>query len=196
MDVGSAMKCREHEMAGFTACRDNIYLTATNLALFESVVTMNVLSIVIMLGVLIVLVLGFIAGRLVYQVYAQQKERRLKLQAQEAANQQAQREQRQWINKSIQILAQAVHKDELTLTEASIRISGLLDSLDVQADIKTEFSAFYQLREKTNHIPYLEAWQNLSNAEQKKFDLERLRYEATFNDFVMDAARRIQGRDF
>ncbi|MDO8343220.1 MAG: DUF2489 domain-containing protein [Cellvibrio sp.] len=157
---------------------------------------MNVLSILIILGALIVLVLGLIAGRLVYQVYAQQKERTLKLQAQEAANQQAQREQRQWVNKSIQILAQAVHKDELTLTEASIRISGLLDSLDVHADIKTEFSAFYQLREKTSHIPYLEAWHNLSNAEQKKFDLDRLRHEATFNDFVMDAAKRIQGREF
>lgn len=157
---------------------------------------MNALSIVILLGALIILVLAVIAGRLVYKVYLQKKDHALKLQAQELENQKAQIEQREWINKSIQILAQAVHKDELTLTEASIRISGLLDSLDVQANIKTEFSAFYQLREKTSHIPYLEAWQNLSNAEQKKFDLERLRHEATFNDFVMDAAKRIQGREF
>lgn len=157
---------------------------------------MSILSIVIILGALIILVLAGIAGRLVYKVYLQKKDRAIKLQALEAANQKAQIERREWVNKSIQILAQAVHKDELTLTEASIRISGLLDSLDVQADIKTEFSAFYQLREKTNHIPYLEAWQNLSNAEQKKFDLERLRYETTFNDFVMDAAKRIQGREF
>ena len=157
---------------------------------------MNVLSILIILGVLIILALAVIAGRLVYKVYLQKKDRAAKFQALEAANQKAQIERREWVNKSIQILAQAVHKDELTLTEASIRISGLLDSLDVNANIKTEFSAFYQLRDKTSHIPYLQAWQKLSTAEQKKFDLERLRYEATFNDFVMDAARRIQGRDF
>lgn len=157
---------------------------------------MSVLSIVVILGVLIILVLAVVAGRLVYKVYLQKKDRAFKLQTLEAANQKAQTEQRLWVNKSIQILAQAVHKDELTLTEASIRISGLLDSLDVPADIKTEFSAFYQLREKTSHIPYLEAWQNLSSAEQKKFDLERLRHETTFNDFVMDAAKRIQGREF
>ena len=157
---------------------------------------MNVLLILIILGTLIILVLAVIAGRLVYKVYLQKKDHELKLQALEAANQEAQTEQRKWVNKSIQILAQAVHKDELTLTEASIRISGLLDSLDVHADVKTEFSAFYQLREKTSHIPYLEAWQSLSNAEQKKFDLDRLRHEATFNDFVMDAAKRIQGREF
>jgi len=157
---------------------------------------MSLLSILIILGALIILVLTIIASRLVYKVYLQKKDREVKLQALEAANQKSQIERREWVNKSIQILAQAVHKDELTLTEASIRISGLLDSLDVNADIKTEFSAFYQLREKTSHIPYLESWQNLSDAEQKKFDLERLRHESTFNDFVMDAAKRIQGRDF
>lgn len=157
---------------------------------------MSLLSVLIILGALIILVLAVIAGRLVYKVYLQKKDHVRKLQALDAANQKAQIEQRQWLNKSIQILAQAVYKDELTLTEASIRISGLLDSLDVHTDIKAEFSAFYQLREKTSHIPYLDAWQNLSNAEQKKFDLERLRQEATFNDFVMDAAKRIQGRDF
>ena len=157
---------------------------------------MNVLSILIILGVLIILALAVIAGRLVYKVYLQKKDRAVKFQALEAADRKAQIERREWVNKSIQILAQAVHKDELTLTEASIRISGLLDSLDVKANIKTEFSAFYQLRDKTSHIPYLQAWQKLSTAEQKKFDLERLRYEATFNDFVMDAAKRIQGREF
>ena len=157
---------------------------------------MNVLTILMILGAVIIVVLASIAGRLLYRVHAQKKEQEVKLQEQEQANQKAQREKREWINKSIQILAQAVHKDELTLTEASIRISGLLDTLDVQDEIKIEFSAFYQLREKTSHIPYLEAWQQLSSAEQNKFDVDRLRHEATFNDFVMDAAKRIQGRDF
>lgn len=154
---------------------------------------MSMLSILALVGAAIIVVLSIIAGRLVYKVHLQKKERAAKLQAIEEANKKAQRE---WLNKSIQILAHAVHKDELTLTEASIRISGLLDSLGVHPDIKTEFSAFYQLREKTSHIPYLEAWQKLSSAEQNKFDVDRLRHEATFNDFVMDAAKRIQGRNF
>ncbi len=157
---------------------------------------MSVLSMLALLGAVIILVLSVVAGRLVYKVYRQKKAQEAKLLAQEEANQKVIREKREWMNKSIQILAQAVHKDELTLTEASIRISGLLDALEVHADIKTEFSAFYQLREKTSHIPYLEAWQQLSSAEQNKFDIDRLRHEASFNDFVMDAAKRIQGRDF
>jgi hypothetical protein len=157
---------------------------------------MSLLSIFVVLGVLIVAVLASIAGRLIVQVYRQKQVRQIKLQELEEGNIKAQQERRVWLNKSIQILAQAVFKEELTLTEASIRISGLLDALDVDDLVKSDFSAFYQLREKTSHIPYLEAWQNLSDAEQRKFDMERLYQEATFNDFVMDAAKRIMGRDF
>lgn len=157
---------------------------------------MNWLLFFSVIGVLVIVVLSVIAARLQYKVYRQKKDHEEKLKALEEANQQAQREQREWLNKSIQILAQALHNDELTLTEASIRISGLLDSLDVPVVVKEEFSAFYQLREKTAHIPYLEAWQRLSKAEQKQFDIERLRHEHTFSDFVRDAAKRILGRDF
>jgi hypothetical protein len=157
---------------------------------------MNVLSIIVVLGAVIVAVLAGIAGYLLFKVYRQHKEHETKLNNQEKANQHALREQQVQVNKSIQILAQALGNEELTLTEASIRISGLLDILDVNDDIKTEFSAFYQLREKTSHIPYLAAWQNLSNIEQRKFDRERLQQEAVFNDFVMDAAKRILGRNF
>src|SRR5690606_22665190 len=106
------------------------------------------------------------------------------------------RQQRERINKSIQILAKAMQAEELTLTEASIRISVLLDSLDVSDGVRSEFSAFYQLRERTAHIPILTAWKDLNRHQQKEFDLERLRYETTFNDFVMDAARRIESREF
>lgn len=157
---------------------------------------MSMLSIIVLGGSVITAVLAAIAGYLMFKVYRQRKEREVKLDALEKENQQALREQKAHTNKSIQILAQALHNQELTLTEASIRISGLLDILGVTDEIKAEFSAFYQLREKTSHIPYLKAWQNLSNAEQRKFDRERLQQETTFNDFVMDAAKRILGRDF
>jgi hypothetical protein len=149
-----------------------------------------------LIGCVIVLVLTIIAAHLLLKLRTQNKKRALALQSLEEANQKAQEDQRIWMNKSIQILAQAVGKEDLSLTEASIRISGLLDALNVTAEIKAEFSAFYQLREKTQHIPYLEAWQALSDAEQRKFDLERLQYEAGYQDFVMDAAKRIIDRHF
>jgi Protein of unknown function (DUF2489) len=157
---------------------------------------MTIIHFLIVTGGIIILILSAIAARLLYKVYRLNKMRQEKLIAQEKANQESQRVHREWLNKSIQLLARGLDNNELSLTEASIRIAGLLDLLGADEKIKTEFSAFYQLKEKTQHIPYLDAWKNLSPAEQNKFDLERIQHEAAYQDFVLDAANRILNRDF
>jgi Protein of unknown function (DUF2489) len=157
---------------------------------------MNWINIFLIVGGIIIVVLSCIAIYLVAKVYRLNKQQQVKLKALDDANLQARKNQGEWLNKSIQILAQGLEENEMSLTEASIRISGLLDALGVTEEVKQEFSAFYQLREKTLHIPYLEAWQNLSAAEQNKFDLERIQQEAAYQDFVLDAAKRIIGRNF
>lgn len=153
---------------------------------------MSSINVFVILAVLIIIALAIVAGRLHYRVYQQQKVRALE----QARQDEVTRQQRESVNKSIQILAQAVQGEELTLTEASIRIAGLLDSLEVDEDIRTEFSAFYQLRSLTAHIPILEAWKSLARKEQMKFDLERLQHEETYRDFIIDAAQRIRTRKF
>lgn len=153
---------------------------------------MSVTNVLVVLAVLVVAALAIVAGRLQYQVYKQKKRRVLE----QARQDEVTRLQREGVNKSIQILAQAVQGEELSLTEASIRIASLLDSLDVKDEIRTEFSAFYQLRSLTAHIPILEGWKSLGRKEQMKFDLERLQHEETYCDFIIDAAQRIKNREF
>lgn len=153
---------------------------------------MSVEIILLVLALIIIAVLTGIAGVLLYKV----KQKNIHQRAQLAEKEAAIKVERDKVNNSIQILAQAVGRDELTLTEASIRISFLLDSLGVGEDVREEFSAFYQLMEQTRHIPILENWKNLSHKEQKDFDLQRLKSEESFRDFVQDAAVRIQGREF
>ena len=153
---------------------------------------MSVEIILLVLALIIIAVLTGIAGVLLYKV----KQKNIHQRAQLAEKEAAIKVQRDKVNNSIQILAQAVGRDELTLTEASIRISFLLDSLGVSEGVREEFSAFYQLMEQTRHIPILENWKNLSHKEQKDFDLQRLKSEESFRDFVQDAAVRIQGREF
>lgn len=157
---------------------------------------MSILSILSIIAVVIVVVLACIAARLVYKVYCLNQSRAHKIAELQKAETTAIREQRERINKSIQILARALFQDELTLTEASIRISHLLDQLNVSDMVKTEFSAFYQLRQRTEHIPILTEWKKLSAKEQRVFDKERMQQEATYYDFVMDSAKRILGRQF
>lgn len=153
---------------------------------------MSLIQVLILLAVVVVVALGTVAARLQYRVY-QQQQQRLREQTQQD---EVSRQQREKMNKSIQILAQAVQGDELTLTEASIRIAGLMDILEVSDGVRQEFSAFYQLRDLTAHIPILEAWKKLERKEQMRLDLERMKHEATYRDFVLDAAERIKSRDF
>lgn len=148
--------------------------------------------ILVVVAIAIVVALACIAGVMLLKVRRLNKTRA-------AMREQAElvvREQRSQINTSIRILAKAVQAHELTLTEASIRISVLLDNLGVTNEVRGEFSAFYQLRKATEHIPFLEAWKQLSRQEQNAFELERLRHEETYGDFVLDAAKRINGREF
>jgi nitric oxide reductase activation protein len=144
----------------------------------------------------IVVVLAGVAGSLLVRLYRLRSAQAKKLTEQALASDLAVRERRLFLNRSIQILAQALAQNELSSTEASMRIAMLLDSLDVTAAVRTEFSAFYQLREVTVHIPILEAWASLSVKQQRQYDIERLQQEATYGDFVADAAKRIQGREF
>ncbi|MCP8898393.1 DUF2489 domain-containing protein [Gilvimarinus xylanilyticus] len=146
----------------------------------------------LVLGALIIAVLGGVAVYYVLQLRALRQRQAQQLQALEAE----QVAQRKRINKSIEILSTALESDELSLTEASIRLSVLLDSLEVEESVREEFSAFYQLREATSHIPILKAWKELTPRQQLQFDKERLQHEATYGEFVRDAAKRIKGRQF
>ena len=146
----------------------------------------------LVIGLIIVSILAAIAGVLLYKVHQKNQVQRALLAEKELAI----KEQRANINRSIQILAQASQSEDLTLTEACIRISVLLDSLGVDDGVREEFSAFYQLRSLTEHIPILDGWKKLSRKEQMQFDLQRMKHEASYRDFVLDAAVRIKGREF
>ncbi len=152
----------------------------------------NGMMLLLCLAVLIVLGLSGVA--IFYLLKLRQLRRRQQKQL-EALEQQG-REQRSRVNNSIQVIAAATEKDELTLTEASIRLSVLLDSLSVDDSVREEFSAFYQLRDATSHIPILEAWKQLPTKQKLALDKARQQLEETYREFVLDAANRIKQRSF
>lgn len=153
---------------------------------------MNLTTVLIVLAVLVVLVLAVVAAVLQYKVYKQNQARQALMEQQQAKSD----EQRERVNKSIQIIAHSVGSDDITLTEASIRISVLLDSLSVDEPVRDEFAAFYQLAESTSHIPILDAWKALSTKQKLKYDRERTTQEQFHEKAVLDAAKRIRGRAF
>lgn len=143
-------------------------------------------------AILIVLVLAAVA--VYYHLKLRELER--KRQQQREALQEQGRQQRERVNKSIQIIAQGIVDEQLSLTEGAIRIKVLLDGLSADEQARQAFAAFYQLAAATDHIPILEAWKALSTKQKLHFDSQRQQLEADHREFVMDAAQRIIGQEF
>lgn len=146
-------------------------------------------------AVLGLLVLGGLGG------YAWHLTRLVRLRDQSRAVQQAALAQeadrrRDQINRSIQLIAQGLLDEQMSLTEGAIRIRGLLDGLAVADPIRDEFRAFYLLAQATSHIPVLDAWKALKTKDKLVFDRQRLQLETDHREFVLDAAQRIRGRAF
>ncbi|MCO1336186.1 DUF2489 domain-containing protein [Microbulbifer sp. OS29] len=146
----------------------------------------------LVLAALIIFFLAIVAGFYLRKLSIAQKKQAVQL----AELEQAAEDQRQRVNDSIQIIARTLLDDGIGLTEASIRIRVLLDSLQVGQDVKEEFVAFYTIAEKTSHIPILQDWKKLPRKEQFQFELEMAQVEVDYKDFAMDAAKRIAGRSF
>src|SRR5690606_27652008 len=146
----------------------------------------------LIIALVIVSVLATVAGVLLHKVHKKNQAQRALL----AEKERAVAEQRAYINRSIQILAQASQTEDLTLTEASIRISVLLDSLGVGDEVRVQLTAYYQLSELSENIPIVQGWKKLRRMEKMQFDRQRLEHEASYRDFVQHAASRIQGREF
>ncbi len=101
-----------------------------------------------------------------------------------------------YLNNSVQVLAQGMIDEQLSLTEGSIRISVLLDNLKISDDDRNQYSAVFQLAEATAHIPILDAWKQLSKNEKKRFEKERANIETTYKEFVINVAQQLKGKTF
>ncbi len=90
---------------------------------------------------------------------------------------------------SIDILLRALLQQQVTLTEASIRVSVLAESLALSEELAKHFSAFEQLASACSHIPILEQWKALNKKQQRDYEAERLRQESIYEPFVLQAAK-------
>ncbi len=142
-------------------------------------------------GLVIIAVLSGVAAYYWVLVYRKQRSDQQKTEAlQDALN-----ERRGRNRESIVILARALLDDQVSLTEASIRINALLPSLSLNQASQEKLSVFQQLAEATAHIPILERWKALPRKDKQAFDKEREVIEAKYREFVYAAAKNIAATD-
>ncbi|WP_045825356.1 DUF2489 domain-containing protein [Teredinibacter turnerae] len=92
---------------------------------------------------------------------------------------------------SIRVLASAMLEGQVTYTEASIRISVLLNGAGLDESEQADYNVFAQLAAATAHIPILDAWKALSKKEKRAYDAEREKLEAKYKDFIDPVASKL-----
>jgi len=73
----------------------------------------------------------------------------------------------------IGIIARAYTQNEVSATEAVIRITAIMAKLQLTDLYKGVYPAVFELAERTSHIPYLDEWKALSPRDKFNFDKER-----------------------
>lgn len=148
---------------------------------------MNIPWFILALALLVIGVLAAYAIYLFFKLRSQNQQR--EKQAQELSQELAER--RDHYRNSIKVICSALVEQQVSVTEAAIRISMLVSQLELNEQEKGDFQVFFKLTEATSHIPILENWKSLSKKEKQNFDIEREKLEQSFKEFIEDAARRI-----
>lgn len=145
------------------------------------------------LAALLLVFLAIWAWRLLQQVKRQEREQQRQVQALEDDA----RAQRERVNKSIQIIANTVVTgDQMSLTEAAMRLAVLLESLAIDDASREELAPLFKLADATAHIPILEEWKKLPTKKKLAFDKQRESLEQDYRDFVVQCCQNLRGRKF
>lgn len=133
-------------------------------------------------GIAIIGVLAFIAGRLFGQLHDQRKVR------DEAI---AKRNER--LHESIVTIAKAMDQGQCPLSEGALRLVVLLD-LRVETDkpdYSSRYAAIHQMYERIKHMPTHEARKTYPKSEIRQMDKEREGYEKELEDVILNDVRQL-----
>jgi len=92
---------------------------------------------------------------------------------------------------SIQIIARAVLQNDVTDTEAAMRIAYLSQQVSSTEQESEQFTVFVQLAEATAHIPILDDWQMLEKSEKRRLNKERAEIELVYAEFIQAGAEQL-----
>ena len=90
---------------------------------------------------------------------------------------------------AIRVIAQALLQNDLTATEAAMRIAFLAKQINPSTDEAKQIKIFQQLAMDTAHIPILEAWQALPTKDKEKFEKQREAFEKQQAESLQTAAQ-------
>ena len=92
------------------------------------------------------------------------------------------------IRNSVYILAKSLLAEQVPVAEAALRISALVEGLEITEDDKSLYVSFQKLAQGISHIPILEEWKKLSKKQRESYRQEIADQEAKYKEFIFKAA--------
>jgi hypothetical protein len=92
---------------------------------------------------------------------------------------------------SIRVIAQALLQNDLSPTEAAMRIGFLAQQLTDGFRQDKSIKVFQALAMDASHLPILDAWKALPKDEKNRLEKERLSIESKYSEQVQQAAKAL-----
>ena len=105
-------------------------------------------------------------------------------------------ERRQQAVQSVRVLAMSIEQDQVSLSEGSIRIHGLLQVLAPELLERQPYTIFRVMAEATAHMPTHEQRQATDRRFVRRMDQQRLELERQHRETIREAATAIRHYPF
>lgn len=146
---------------------------------------MSNLQLIIIVGGVITTILVIYSGVLAFKLKQKAKRRTQPVEFQPKSQSQLDAQH------SIRVIAQALLQNDLTPTEAAMRIGFLAQQYSPTEDQAPSLQVFQSLAMETSHLPILEAWKALSSQDKQRLEKERLSIEESHSEAIELAANTL-----
>ena len=146
---------------------------------------MSNLQLIIIVGGVITTILIIYSGVLAFKLKQKAKRRTQPVEFQPKSQSQLDAQH------SIRVIAQALLQNDLTPTEAAMRIGFLAQQYSPTEDQAPSLQVFQSLAMETSHLPILDAWKALSSQDKQRLEKERLSIEESHSEAIELAANTL-----
>lgn len=146
---------------------------------------MSNLQLIIIVGGVITTILVIYSGVLAFKLKQKAKRRTQPVEFQPKSQSQLDAQQ------SIRVIAQALLQNDLTPTEAAMRIGFLAQQYSPPEGQAPSLQVFQSLAMETSHLPILDAWKALSSQDKQRLEKERLSIEESHSEAIELAANTL-----
>ncbi|MDA9569759.1 DUF2489 domain-containing protein [Porticoccaceae bacterium] len=146
---------------------------------------MSNLQLLVFIGGVITTILVIYSGVLAFKLKQKAKRRTQPVEFQPKSQSQLDAQQ------SIRVIAQALLQNDLTPTEAAMRIGFLAQQYSPTVDQAPSLQVFQSLAMETSHLPILDAWKALPTSDKQRLEKERLSIENSHSEAIQVAANTL-----